>query len=166
MSCPNKGSDGRERFKAELAEEEKGKYATAKFTRSFAIIGLGASVIQKGKEVQEKESEIVKWVKELQERRRKLDMQIDELDQETARIEWRITQLEESKRKIEEGAIQVTQPEVIVEKTELEIKTLAHLKGEKTEHKVEIAVERQFCNALVHYLRSKLESARGEPPRS
>ena len=166
LSCPNKGSSTRERFRAELAEEEKAKYATAKFTSSFAIIVLSNSLIQKGESVQEKESGIVEWVKEIEERRRKLDMQMDELDRQTARIEWRITQVEEFKRKIEEGAIQVPQPEAIVEKTELEMKTLAQLKGERTEDKVEIAVERQFYSTLVSYLDSKLESARGEPPHS
>lgn len=160
------GGSSRERFKAESAEEEKGKYGAAKFASSFDIIELGASLIQKGKEVQEKESEIAKWVKELQERRRKLDTQMNELDQQTARIEWRITQLQEFKRKIEEGAIQVDQPEVIAQKTELEIKNFAHLKGERAEHKIEIAVERQFWDALVSYLHSKLESAREEPPAS
>ena len=151
---------------ARLADEEKGRYASAKFTRSFDIIELGASLIQRGKGVGKKESEIAKWVKELEERRRKLDTQKSELDQETARIEWRITQLEEFKRKIEEGAIQVAQPEVIAEKTELEIKTLAQLKGERTEYKIEIAVERQFYSTLVNYLDSKLESAREELPPS
>ncbi len=116
--------------------------------------------------MQEKESEIVNWIKELEERKGKLDMEISELDQETARIRWRITQLEEFKRKIEEEAIKIAQPEIIAEKAELEIKTLARLQGEKREHKGEIAVDREFYNALVSYLRSKLESAREKPPPS
>ena len=41
--------------------------------------------------MQEKESEVVKWIKELQERKQKLDMQIEELDRETVRIKWRMT---------------------------------------------------------------------------
>ena len=116
--------------------------------------------------MQEKESEIVKWIKELQERRGKLDMQIEELDQETVRIKWRITQLEEFKRKIEEEASKIAQPEVIAEKAEMEMKALARLKGEKSEQRGEIAVEREFCNALVNYLRSKLESAQEKPAPS
>ena len=113
--------------------------------------------------MQEKEAEIVKWIKELEERRKKLDLEIDELDQKISRIEWRITQLEEFKRRIEEGAIQIAHPEVIAEKTELEIKKLAQLKGEKREHKGEITVDREFCNSLVNYLLSKLESTPGKP---
>jgi len=113
--------------------------------------------------MQEKESEIVNWIKELEERRKKLDLEIDELDRETARIKWRITQLEEFKRKIEEGVIQIAQSEVIVERAELEMKTLAHLQGERREHKGEIAVDREFCNALISYLRSKLEPTQGKP---
>ncbi|GAH92296.1 unnamed protein product, partial [marine sediment metagenome] len=88
------------------------------------------------------------------------------LDRETARIKWRITQLEEFKRKIEEEVIQIAQSEVIVERAELEMKTLAHLQGERRERKGEIAVDREFCNALINYLRSKLESAREKPPSS
>ena len=116
--------------------------------------------------MQEKESEIVKWIKELEEKRGKLDAQIDELDGETARIKWRITQLEEFKRKIEEGVIQIAQSEVIVERAELEMKTYAHLQGERRERKGEIAVDKEFCNALISYLRSKLESAREKSPPS
>jgi len=116
--------------------------------------------------MQEKESEIVNWIKELEEKRGKLDLEIDELDQETARINWRITQLEEFKKQIEERVIQIAHPEVIVEKTQLEIKKLAQLKGERRERKGEIAVDREFCNALISYLRSKLESAREKPPPS
>ena len=116
--------------------------------------------------MQEKESEIVKWIKELEEKRGKLDAQIDELDRETAETKWRITQLEEFKRKIEEGALQITQSEVIIERAELEMKTLAHLQGERRERKGEIAVDKEFCNAFVSYLRSKLESAREKPPPS
>ncbi|GAI02379.1 unnamed protein product, partial [marine sediment metagenome] len=86
-----------------------------------------------------------------------------ELTEETARIKWRITQLEEFKRKIEEEAIQIAQSEIIVERAEMEMKALAHLQGEKREHKSEIAVDREFYNALVSYLRSKLESAREKP---
>ncbi len=114
--------------------------------------------------MQEKESEILKWIKELEEKRGKLDMQINELDGETARIKWRITQLEEFKRKIEEGAIQIAQSEIIVERAELEMKTYAHLQGEKRERKGEIAVDREFYNALVSHLRSQLESAREKSP--
>jgi len=116
--------------------------------------------------MQEKESEIVNWIKELEEKRGKLDLQIDELDRETARIKWRITQLEEFKRKIEEGVIQIAQSEVIVERAELEMKTLAHLQGERRERKGEIAVDREFCKSLVSYLRSKLESAPEKPAPS
>ena len=116
--------------------------------------------------MQEKESEIVKWIKELEEKRGKLDLQIDELDRETARIKWRITQLEEFKRKIEEEAIQIAQSEVIVERAELGMKTLAHLQGERRERKGEIAVDREFCKSLVSYLRSKLESAPEKPAPS
>ena len=116
--------------------------------------------------MQEEESEIVKWIKELKERRGKLDMQINELDQETVRIKWRIAQLEEFKRKTEEGAIQVPQSEIIAEKAEVEMKALARLKGEKSERRGEIVVERDFCNALVNYLRSKLESAQEKPAPS
>lgn len=115
---------------------------------------------------EEEESEIVKWIKELEERRGKLDRQISELDRETARVKWRITQLEEFKRKIEEGAIQIAHPEVIAEKTELEIRTLAQLRGEKKERRGEMVADREFSNALVNYLRSKLESAQEKPAPS
>ena len=104
--------------------------------------------------------------KELEERRGKLDLQIEELDRETARINCRIAQLEEFKRKIEEEVIQIRQPEVTAERTELEIKTLAQLGGERKERRGEIAVDREFCNALISYLRSKLESAREKPAPS
>ena len=114
----------------------------------------------------QEESEIVKWIKELEERRGKLDMEINELDQESARIKWRITQLEEFKRKIEEEAIKIAQPEVIAEKAELEIKTLARSQGERKERRGEILVNREFCNGLINYLRSKLESAREKPAPS
>jgi len=113
--------------------------------------------------MQEKEIEIAKWTKELEERRGKLDMQIDELERETATIKWRITQLQEFKTRVDEEAIKVAQPEVIAEKTELETKALAHLQGERTERRGQIAVEKEFCNALVDYLRSKLESTSKEP---
>ena len=116
--------------------------------------------------MQEEESKIVKWIKELEEKRGKLDAQIDELDRETTRIKWRITQLEEFKRKIEEEVIQIAHPEVIVERAELEMKTLAHLQGERREHKGEIAVDKEFCNALISYLRSKLEYVREKPSPS
>ncbi len=116
--------------------------------------------------MQEKESEIVKWIKELEEKRGKLDARIDELDRETAETKWRITQLEEFKRKIEEEVIQIAHPEVIVERAELEMKTYAHLQGERRERKGEIAVDREFCNAFVSYLRSKLESVREKSPPS
>jgi len=113
--------------------------------------------------MQEKESEIVNWIKELEEKKGKLDLEIDELDRETARINWRITQLEEFKKQIEERVIQIAQSEVIAERAELEMKTLAHLQGERRERKGEIAVDREFCNALVSYLRSKLESTQEKP---
>ena len=116
--------------------------------------------------MQEQESEIVKWIKELKERREKLDRQISELDRETGEINSRITQLEEFKRKIEEEAIEIAQPEIIGEKAEVEMKALARLKGEKSERRGEIVVEREFCNALVNYLRSKLESAQEKPAPS
>ena len=116
--------------------------------------------------MQERESETVKWIKELEERKGKLDRQISELDRETAEINSRITQLEEFKRKIEEGAIQIAQPEVIAEKTELEIRTLARLRGEKKERRGEMVVDREFCNALINYLRSKLESTLEKPAPS
>ena len=116
--------------------------------------------------MQEKESEIVKWIKELEEKRGKLDAQIDELDGETARIKWRITQLEEFKRKIEEEVIQIAQSEVIVERAELEMKTLAHLQGERREHKGEVTVDREFCKSLAGYLRSKLEPTQEKPAPS
>jgi len=109
--------------------------------------------------MQEKESEIVKWVKELEERKAKVDMQTHQLELETARTNWRITQLEEFRRKIEEGAIQVVQPEAIAEKAEQEMKALARLKGEKSEQRGEVAVAREFCSTLLNYLRSQLESA-------
>ena len=120
-------------------------------------------MIQKGKGMQEKESEIVNWIRELEERREKLDLEIDELDQETARIEWRISQLGEFKRKMEEGVIQIAHPEVIAEKTELEIKKLAQLKGGRREHKGEVTVDREFCKSLAGYLRSKLEPTQEKP---
>jgi len=49
------------------------------------------SLSRQGEDMQEKESEVVKWIKELQERKQKLDMQIEELDRETVRIKWRMT---------------------------------------------------------------------------
>ncbi len=111
----------------------------------------------------EKESQMVKWIKELEGRRGKLDLQMDELDQQIAEITWRITQLGEFKREIEEGVISVAHPQIIAEKTELEIKNLARLKGERTEHKGEIAVDGEFCHSLLSYLGSKLESSQGKP---
>lgn len=111
----------------------------------------------------EKESQIVKWIKELEGRRGKLDLQMDELDQQIAEITWRITQLGEFKREIEEGVTPVAHPQVIAEKTELELKNLAQLKGERTEHKGEIAVDGEFCNSFLSYLGSKLESGEGKP---
>jgi len=116
--------------------------------------------------MQEKESEIVNWIKELEERREKLDLEIDELDGEIARINWRITQLGEFKKQIEEGVIQIAHPEVIAEKTQLEIKKLAQLKGGRKEHKGEVTVDREFCKSLVSYLRSKLEPTQEKPPPS
>ena len=113
--------------------------------------------------MQETESQIVEWVKELEERRGKLVLEIDELDREIARINWRMTQLGEFKRKIEEGVIQVAQPQLIAEKTEQEIKKLARLKGERREHKGEIAVDREFCKSLLSYLLSKLEPGEEKP---
>jgi len=162
---PNKGSI-QEILEPGLVAEERGKYAPAKSTSSCAIIVLSNSLIQKGKGMQEKESEIVNWIKELEEKRGKLDLEIDELDQEIARIEWRITQLEEFKRKIEEEVIQIAQSEVIVERAELEMKTLAHLQGGRKEYRGEVTVDREFCKSLVSYLRSKLESAREKPSLS
>lgn len=64
---------------------------------------------------------------------------------------------------MEEGPIQVPQSEIIGEKAELKMKALARLKGEKSEQRGEIAVERELCNALVNYLGSKLESAPEKP---
>jgi len=116
--------------------------------------------------MQEKESEIVNWIKELEERREKLDLEIDELDGEIARINWRITQLGEFKKQIEERVIQIAHPEVIVEKTQLEIKKLAQLKGGRKEHRGEVTVDREFCKSLVSYLRSKLEPTQEKPSLS
>jgi hypothetical protein len=116
--------------------------------------------------MQEKESEIVNWIKELEKKKGKLDLEIDELDQEIARIDWRITQLGEFKKQIKERVIQIVHPEVIVEKTQLEIKKLAQLKGERREYRGELTVDREFCKSLVSYLGSKLEPTQEKPPPS
>ena len=113
--------------------------------------------------MQEKESEIVNWLREFEERRGKLDLEIDELDQEIARINWRITELGEFKKQIEEGVIQIAHPEVMAERTELEIKKLAQLQGGRKEHKGQVTVDREFCKSLAGYLRSKLEPTQEKP---
>jgi len=61
---PNKGSI-QEILEPGLVAEERGKYAPAKSTSSCAIIVLGNSLIQKGKGMQEKESEHLSFLEEL-----------------------------------------------------------------------------------------------------
>ena len=108
--------------------------------------------------MQEKESEVTEWIEELEKRREDCDKKITELNGEISRMEWRIARLQEFQKNIEAGIIQVDHPELMVERTQLEMKNLAQLKGEKREIKIEEVTDREFCNALISYLRSYPQS--------
>jgi len=123
--------------------------------REFLNINTGHQ--NKEEEVPERESEIVEWIKELELRRENLDKKMTEFDRKIVTLEWKTSQLDEFKRRLEEGSLKINHIDVIRERAEEEKKKLSQEKTGKKKEREEVAQDREFCNALISYLRSKLE---------
>ncbi len=103
------------------------------------------------------EGDKIEWIKELEERKERLDCRIADLERSITNIDWKVSVLQKFKEKIDEKILRVNHPQLIVERTDMEMKRLAKLKGEKREERAQLILDREFCETLVTYLRSQPE---------